>query len=106
MLKKIKKALRTFSIFAILHVLLCSTLGVWKKYQINHSKIVIGTYMLLGMVEDVKCPDTGTAFHPVGKFNESSTQIKSNYSNQIPVTSFASLSFKLPSSDDSRYLNM
>jgi hypothetical protein len=41
--------------------------------------------MLLGMVEDEKCPDTGTAFHPVGKFSESSHHSKINNSNIIPV---------------------
>ena len=41
--------------------------------------------MLLGMVEDDKCPDTGTAFHPVGKFNETSHHSLINDSNIIPV---------------------
>ena len=41
--------------------------------------------MLLGMVKDNKCPDTGTAFHPVGKFNESSHHSLINESNKIPV---------------------
>jgi hypothetical protein len=44
--------------------------------------------MLLGMVEDKNCPETGTAFHPVGNFSESSQQAKNGDFNQIPVRLF------------------
>jgi hypothetical protein len=42
--------------------------------------------MLLGMVEDNKCPETGTAFHPVGNFTELSGQNRTaDACSQIPV---------------------